>query len=85
MLDHVFLFELSENIFDLLFDGIWVEFVCLNDVGKFAFNIQLVELLDYVFVKLRNRDFVLPYVDNTILLHLGLFFCILLIQFICFF
>ena len=68
VLDHELLFELSENIFDLLFDSIWVEFVCLHNVRKFALDIQLVELLDYVFVKLRDRDFVLPNVDNTMLL-----------------
>lgn len=68
MLDHVLLFELTEDIFDLLFDGIWVEFVCLNYVGKLSFYIKLVELLDDVFVKLRDSDFILANVDNTVLL-----------------
>lgn len=69
MLDHVLLlFELTEDIFDLFFDGIWVEFIRLNYMRKLSFYIQLVELLDDVFVKLRDSDFVLANVDNTVLL-----------------
>ena len=68
MLDHVLLFELTEDIFDLFFDCIWVEFIRFNYMRKLSFYIKLVELLDDVFVKLRDSDFILANVDNTVLL-----------------
>ena len=58
---------LTEQVFDLLLYSLRIEFVGLDDVGQFPFDVEPVELFDDQWVELRNGNLILSNVGHTML------------------